>query len=39
MNEERKLVLVWKRDYVCLVVMIVVEAGWLLVMSALVFLQ
>ena len=38
MSEERKLVLVWKRNYVCLVVMIVVEAGWLVVMSALVFL-
>jgi hypothetical protein len=32
-------VLLWKRDYVCLVVTIVVEAGWLLVMSALAFLQ
>ncbi len=31
--------LLWKRDYVCLVVMIVVEAGWLLVMSTLAFLQ
>ena len=38
MSEERKLVLVWNHDYVCLVVMIVVEAGWLVVMSALVFL-
>jgi hypothetical protein len=37
-SEERKLVLVWKRDYVCFVIMIVVEAGWLVVMSALVFL-
>jgi hypothetical protein len=32
-------VLLWKRDYVCLVVMIVVEAGWLVVMSTLAFLQ
>lgn len=31
--------LLWKRDYVCLVVMIVVEAGWLVVMSTLAFLQ
>ncbi len=29
----------WKRDYIYLVVMVVVEACWLLVMCALAFLQ